>query len=150
MLALRARHYEEASQFSVGVSPRRPSPITGTNFMAIAPSKLGSLVAAEGSSDDRLLRRLRELRLVRPDVTDADVVATFQAARDEDAAGGYSPFNSPHERVRVFLAPFLTAKGRRWAVPLQSVHRSRVGAALDALSDLWERLTSSSRRLTNR
>ena len=124
--------------------------ITETDSMAIAPSKLGMLVLGEGSSGDRLLRRLRQLRLVRPDVTDADVVATFQAARDEDAASGYSPFNSPHERVRVFLAPFLTAKGRRWAVPLESLHRTRVAAALDALSDLWERLTSSSRRLTNR
>ena len=118
--------------------------------MAIAPSKLGRLVHREGASDERLLRRLRELRLVRPDATDADVVATFQAARDEHAAGGYSPFNSPHERVRVFLGPFLTGKGRRWAVPLKSLEQPVVVTALDALSDLWARLTSSSRRLTNR
>jgi hypothetical protein len=118
--------------------------------MAIAPSKLGELVNQEGASDDRLLRRLRDLRLVRPDVTDAEVVATFQAARDEHAAGGYSPFNSPHERVRVFLQPFLTGKGRRWAVPLNSLHRPRVVAVLDVLSDLWAGLTSISRRLTSR
>lgn len=90
--------------------------------MAIAPSKLGSFVAREGSSDRALLRRLRECGLVDPDATDAEVVAAFQAARDEDAAGGHSPFNSPHERVRVFLGPYLTEKGTRWAEPLKSMH----------------------------
>ena len=89
--------------------------------MAIAPSKLGHFVLQEGASDDFLLRRLRETGLVRSDATDADVKATFQAARAEHAAGGYSPFNSPHERVRVFLGPYLTEKGRRWAEPLNSL-----------------------------
>ena len=104
--------------------------------MAIAPSKLGKFVFQEGfswptnksespedysASDDRLVRRVREAGLVRADVTDAEVTETFQAARREHAAGGYSPFNSPHERVREFLKPHLAAKGRRWAVPLDSL-----------------------------
>jgi hypothetical protein len=108
--------------------------------MAIAPSKLGKFVLQEGfswptsesaspkdysASDDSLVRRLRETGLVRADVTDAEVGETFQAARREHAAGGYSPFNSPQERVRVFLKPHLAAKGRRWAVPLDSLHETR-------------------------
>lgn len=104
--------------------------------MAIAPSKLGKFVLQEGfswptansaspedyrASDDRLVRRLRETGLLRADVTDGAVAETFQAARREHAAGGYSPFNSPEERVRVFLEPHLAAKGLRWAVPLDSL-----------------------------
>jgi hypothetical protein len=89
--------------------------------MAIAPSKLGQFVLREGTSDDALLRRLREVGLVRADVADDDVKATFRAARDEHDAGGRSLFNSPHERVRVFLATYPTDKGRRWAEPLESL-----------------------------
>jgi hypothetical protein len=94
--------------------------------MAIAPSKLGRLVYEEfgnekDASDDRLLTRLRNCGLVRPDATDAEVLATFRAARDEHAAGGYSHFNSPHERVRVFLEPYLTDKGKLWAEPIKSL-----------------------------
>ena len=104
--------------------------------MAIAGSKLGRFVLQEGFSwptresaspedysatDDRIVRRLRQAGLVRADVTDAEVAETFQAARREHAAGGYSRFNSPQERVRVFLEPHLAAKGRRWAVPLDSL-----------------------------
>lgn len=93
--------------------------------MAIAPSKLGHLVyadlAEDGASDERLLSRLRDLGLVRPDASDAEVLSTFQAARDEHAANGYSPFNSPHERVRVFLKPYLSDKGTQWAQPFESL-----------------------------
>ncbi len=105
--------------------------------MAIAPSKLGRFVAREGfsrpesesaspgdcsASDDTLVRRLREMGLIRSEVTDAEVTETFQAARREHAAGGYSPFNSPNERVRVFLLPYVTEKGARWAEPLKSLN----------------------------
>ena len=90
--------------------------------MAIAPSKLGEFVLQNRASDDRLLRCLRKAGLVRSDVSDADLKATFQAARDEHAACGYSPYNSPHERVRVFLEPYLSRKGLRWAVPLESLN----------------------------
>lgn len=105
--------------------------------MAIAPSKLGRFVLDEGfswpttesaspadhtASDRILVRRLRETGLLRGEVTDAEVTAILQAARREHAAGGYSPFNSPHERVRVFLERYLSEKGRRWAVPLQSLN----------------------------
>ena len=104
--------------------------------MAIAPSKLGEFVAHEGFSwpgkesishnytapDDKLVHRLRETGLIGADVTDAEVKETFHAARREHADGGYSPFNSPHERVRVFLLPYLTEKGRRWAEPFHSLH----------------------------
>jgi len=104
--------------------------------MAIAPSKLGKVVLHEGFSwptaksgspedyraaDDRLVPRLREMGLVREDVADGAVAETFQAARREHVAHGYSPFNSPEERVRVFLEPHLSAKGRRWAVPFDSL-----------------------------
>ena len=104
--------------------------------MAIARSKLGKFVAQEGFSwptnqaaatrdfgtaDEALVRRLRETGLVRLEVTDSEIANTFQAARSEHAAGGYSPFNSPHERVRVFLVPYLTPKGQRWAEPLASL-----------------------------
>jgi hypothetical protein len=105
--------------------------------MAIAPSKLGRFVVENGFSwpsnptvapqdfdaaDETLVRRLRQSGLVRPDATDSEVAATFLAARREHAAGGYSPFNSPNERVRVFLGPYLTLKGRRWAEPLTSLN----------------------------
>ena len=107
-----------------------------TNGLAIAPSKLGRFVVQKGFSwptnkpaaprdvgaaDETLVRRLREARLVRPEATDGEVAETFQAARSEHAAGGYSPFNSPNERVRVFLGPYLTQKGRQWAEPLKSL-----------------------------
>ena len=104
--------------------------------MAIAPSKLGTFVVQEGFSwpsspsvppqdfgtvDDALVRRLRDVGLVRLEATDAEIAQTFRAARSEHAAGGYSPFNSPGERVRVFLDPYLTQKGRDWAEPLKSL-----------------------------
>ena len=89
----------------------------------IAPSKLGGLVAREWRSDDALLQKLRRLRLVRREVSDEDLKRTFGRAREEQLA--LSPdereFNSPEERVRVFLCPFLTPKGARWAVPLRSL-----------------------------
>jgi len=89
----------------------------------IAPSKLGRLVAREWQSDDGLVRRLREEGLVRAGVSDDDVKATFRRAREEHSAlpSGNREFNSPNERVRVFLAPFLTGKGEQWAVPLESL-----------------------------
>jgi hypothetical protein len=91
--------------------------------MAIAPSKLGRLVAQEWPSDQALLRRLRETGLVTEDTPDGDLRATFLKAREEHAALslGDRPFNSPNERVRVFLAPYLSKKGRAWAVPLKSL-----------------------------
>ena len=105
--------------------------------MAIAPSKLGRYVVQQGFSwptnksdspndysaaDETLARRLREKALVRGDVTDAELTEVFQVARREHAEGWYSPFNSPHERVRVFLMQYLTEKGRRWAEPLKSLN----------------------------
>lgn len=41
--------------------------------MAIAPSKLGQLISREWQSDDALVRRLREIDLVREDVSDDDL-----------------------------------------------------------------------------
>jgi hypothetical protein len=104
--------------------------------MAIAPSKLGRFLVQEGFTwptdesadprdfgiaDESLVRRLRETGLVRPEATDSEIAETFRAARTEHAAGGHSPFNSPNERLRVFLEPYLTKKGREWAVPLKSL-----------------------------
>jgi hypothetical protein len=91
--------------------------------MAIAPSKLGRVVSERWDSDEALLRRLRQAGLVKKDVSDTDLRATFQRAREEHAA--LAPrnrdFNSPNERVRVFLGPFLSRKGRQWAEPLKSL-----------------------------
>jgi hypothetical protein len=94
--------------------------------MAIAPSKLGQLVAKEWDSDEALIRRLRDAGLIREDATDADLLATFRRAREEDAAlpAGERQYNSANERVRVFLGPFLTKKGSNWAVPLKSLELS--------------------------
>jgi hypothetical protein len=124
--------------------------------MAIAPSKLGRFVVQEGFSwptnqlaaprefgtaDETLVRRLRETGLVRPEATDGEVAETFRAARSEHAAGGYSPFNSPNERVRVFLEPYLTTKGREWAEPLKSLDLPDDDSGREALSwwKFWKR-----------
>jgi len=89
----------------------------------IAPSKLGRLVSREWRSDDVLLLTLRQLRLVEREVSDEELKGTFERARKEHSA--LTPmeqrFNSAEERVRVFLGPFLTRKGARWAVPLRSL-----------------------------
>ena len=58
------------------------------------------------------------------DATDAELKDIFQAARDEHNTMHEEArlFNSPHERVRVFLQPYLSDKGRRWAVPHTSLN----------------------------
>lgn len=89
----------------------------------IAPSKLGQLVRQEWHTDDALLLQLRRLRLVRRDVSDGDLKGIFRRARQEDSClpPGLREYNSRNERGRVFLEPFLTAKGALWAVPLRSL-----------------------------
>ena len=91
--------------------------------MAIAPSKLGQFILREGASDDALLRRLREVGLLRSRASDDKVTTTFKKARDKDASLSKiaRAFNSSEERIRVFLKPYLSRKGRRWAVPLDSL-----------------------------
>jgi hypothetical protein len=90
--------------------------------MAIAASKLGRIVREHWHSDDEIVRRLRESGLVREDVSDDALRATFKQAREEHAAlpPDEREYNSPNERVRVFLAPFLSDKGRAWAAPGES------------------------------
>jgi hypothetical protein len=91
--------------------------------MAIAPSRLGRLIADEWRSEETLVRKLRESGLVKRSVSDSQIKDTFNRAREEHARidEGMRMFNSPNERVRVFLGPLLTRKGRRWAVPLTSL-----------------------------
>jgi len=91
--------------------------------VAIAPSRLGRFVLQEWNSDEALVRRFREACLVRQDASDSDLHAILTRAQEEHAAlpQGQRAFNSPHERVRVFLAPFLSKKGRAWAEPLSSL-----------------------------
>ena len=97
-------------------------------FAAIAPSKLGRFVSqvwstADVRSDDALVRSLRQTGLVKPDAPDDKLLAVLESARREHSANtatGWS-FSSPEERVRVLLEPYLTDKGRRWAVPLESL-----------------------------
>jgi hypothetical protein len=90
---------------------------------AIAPSKLGQFIYHEWSSDEVLLGRLREAGLVRLEVSDEKLMAVFEKVRREHSATSVAlrNFNSPEERVRVFLEPYLTDKGRLWAVPLASL-----------------------------
>ena len=91
--------------------------------MAIAPSRLGDLVLQAGSSREEFIRCLRQERLVREGSTDDELWAAFLRAHEENEALGpeLRMYNTVHERVRVFLAPYLTLKGRRWAVPLESL-----------------------------
>ena len=92
--------------------------------MAIAPSKLGRVVSeCMYSGGDALVHRLRQEALVRSDVDDDDLKAVLATALNEHAAipEEERAFNSPNERVRVFLAPYLSAKGKQWAVPLDSL-----------------------------
>jgi hypothetical protein len=97
--------------------------IGGFCAMAIAPSKLGEFVSPLMSSDDALVRGLREADLIKVDVSDDALIAVFRRAREEHQSLSESmqTFNSPHERVRVFLEPYLNDKGRKWAVPLVSL-----------------------------
>ena len=92
--------------------------------MAIAPSQLGRLVEEHWQSDEVLVQQLRKNELVREDAPDRDLHAILRMAREEHAAlpSDEQEYNSPNERVRVFLAPFLTNKGSRWAVPLASLN----------------------------
>lgn len=71
-------------------------------------------------SDDALLLKLRQLRAVRCEVSDEDLKGAFGRAREEDSAlpPSLREFNSPNERVRVFLGQFSTRKCARRAVPL--------------------------------
>ena len=87
--------------------------------MAIAASKLGLLVLQHWDSEEALVRELRDAGLVKRRVSDSKLKDTFKRARDEHAAlpDWQQQFNSPNERVRVFLAPLLTREGRRWAEP---------------------------------
>lgn len=91
--------------------------------MAIAPSNLGRVVSRYWSSERALVRELRAAGLVNPEVPDDDLKAVFKKAKEEHAGlpEGEREFNSPNERVRVFLEPYLTEKGRQWAVPLRSL-----------------------------
>lgn len=89
----------------------------------IASSKLGNLVGRHWHSEALLIRLLRERQLVRSEVSDMLLTMVITQAREEHQAmsDGQQMFNSPDERTRVFLEPYLTRKGRRWAVPLTSL-----------------------------
>jgi hypothetical protein len=91
--------------------------------MAIAPSKLGRLISDEWKSEDTLVRKLRAAGLVKRGVSDAQLKETLRRAREEHEQIHENDrlFNSPNERVRVFLHPYLTWKGRRWAIPIASL-----------------------------
>lgn len=72
------------------------------------------------------LAALRNAGLVEPSASDEDVKHTLQRAKDEHAQipEPMQVFNTPRERVRVFLGPYLTPKGRLWAEPLVSLELS--------------------------
>lgn len=73
--------------------------------------------------DNALLRSLRSSELVRPESSDNELTGVIERAQDEHDSLPESrrPYNSPHERVRVFLAPYLSDKGQQWAVPIDSI-----------------------------
>jgi hypothetical protein len=100
---------------------RRSVEDQGVRAVAIAPSKLGRFVLGKG--DAELLSSLRQAGLVVGSARDDDLIRVFEKARREHLSlpEGTRSFNSPNERVRVFLEPFLSDKGRRWAVPLSSL-----------------------------
>lgn len=91
--------------------------------MAIAPSKLGKFVLHYWNSERALLRELRGAGLVNAGASDEDLRAVFRKAREEHAGIPEVDriWNSPHERVRVFLEPYLSEKGKLWATPLTSL-----------------------------
>lgn len=91
--------------------------------MALAPSKLGRFVDRHGITPESMIRMLREAGIVEPDCSDDAIRAALIRAREEhDALPAWQQdFNSPEERVRVFLEPCLSEKGRRWAEPIESL-----------------------------
>jgi hypothetical protein len=92
--------------------------------MALPPSKLGRFILPQlWDADDAVLRSLRAAGLVKSNATDDELIAAFTRARreHEPMSEGARYFNSPHERVCFFLGPYLTRKGRKWAVPLKSL-----------------------------
>ena len=91
--------------------------------MAIAPSQLGRFVGDYWNSPETLVAALRKAELVNASAADEDVKRTLQRAKDEHAliAEPMRMFNTPSERVRVFLEPYLTQKGKLWAEPLVSL-----------------------------
>lgn len=92
--------------------------------MAIAPSRLGRLIRERiWGADADLLRHLRIAGLIRRGVPDGEVIAVFEMAREEhrELPEDVQAFNSPEERTRVFLEPYLSSKGKKWAVPLDSL-----------------------------
>jgi hypothetical protein len=91
--------------------------------MAIAPSKLGQFVERKWTWDWLLVRRLRKAGLVMTSATDDELKAVLRRVWAEHLAfPEYGRrFNSPHERVCGFLEPYLTDKGQKWAVPLESL-----------------------------
>jgi hypothetical protein len=106
--------------------------------MAIAPSKLGRFIRDSFleplASGAVLLRKLREVGLVKPDAPDDELEAEFERIRMTEKKGRRASAvsgRSPRPRVRghgvdpeylrVWLAPYLSDKGRAWAVPLASL-----------------------------
>jgi hypothetical protein len=93
--------------------------------VAIASSKLGHLVRGVEwiASPDEVIRRLRDAALLKPEATDGEIASVLKAAADEHIAldQDEQQWNTPSERVRFFLAPYLSDKGRAWAEPLKSL-----------------------------
>ncbi len=92
--------------------------------MAIAPSKLGQFVAERiWEGNDALVRSLRAAGLVKPKISDGELISVFRKVREEhEALSEEVPaYNSPNERICVFLEPYLSSKGRKWAVSLESL-----------------------------
>jgi CheY-like chemotaxis protein len=81
-------------------------------------SKLGRFVEGCWHSWYAFVHGLRENGLVEPDVADEDLLAALETARREHAnlPERLQLFNSVSERVRFFLSPYLSEKGRQWSV----------------------------------
>lgn len=92
--------------------------------MAIAPSKLGGLVLktvgrVEGSDAAALFSALKQRGLLVEGVRVGDIVPLLAKVQAEP--NYHDPFNSPEERLREHLRPFLSPKGLTWAEPLSSL-----------------------------
>ena len=90
--------------------------------MAIAPSKLGSLISSvvgprvDRSTAEALHKALEARDLVTPNTS---VDGTHAAMARVRAEPNYTdPFNSPNERLREHLRPHLSSKGQAWAEPI--------------------------------
>ena len=87
--------------------------------MAIPRSKLSDLIGPSTSPID-ILTRLREVGLLSEEAPDGEVLSRIQEAFAEEASEhrkqGFT-WASADTRIPAKLTPYLSKKGREWAIP---------------------------------